>query len=644
MSDNKTNSSSGGKPIQGLDLGKEASRLLEEQQKASAASVNNLVSVHKEDDGKTYWLGIEVSPEMAPLLATVTSGIQPFISGALGKKSYDLGENLFTKFNHEFKFTENPLASHKFGLGMAAAAVGTLIAIQPTMEVVQAIKKKNEQKQAILENLAPIVDSNKDGYKNNEVIKTALEKTHKTMVQGFKHAAGELPAVIANGYFAVHDHKALAIEKTLKAEAALPKDTSKDALIKFTQAKLEEERDLALVKKDFVRLNKGKKTPDGKKEEKDWENYFDKIQNERKETEKQKEIHGSKNDGEAKIAGVDINVKQFVGTGAALVSAFVKQGISKNNKDEKKKPCAYELIMQLQGKFGNGDIRKGTDLSKQVMEAFQQNELDRGRPKFGEVLVEKLEPLTKRIAEVISNGELEPLSLVNFVGDGRVSNKRHFVSLDDLEKLIDDQRKFFGSNEKKPLDELLANFADPKLLMAGIKSTLQSLQGMERAMFAALLPKSALQASGLSDEEILPLLTQGHDGIYEVVKNQAQILAQKTDEELKEQEFSEKQIKSIKSLNELISKGAEKEKDVKAAIEGSDSKATDAVRAELLKGMIATTDKAGYWTAKFAERPTKKPADIIKDREGEQDMPKAEVIAHQAAQNHNHSGHHQRAN
>ena len=97
-------------------------------------------------------------------------------------------------------------------------------------------------------------------------------------------------------------------------------------------------------------------------------------------------------------------------------------------------------------------------------------------------------------------------------------------------------------------------------------------------------------------------------------------------------------------MNELISKGAEKEKDVKAAIEGSDSKATDAVRAELLKGMIATTDKAGYWTAKFAERPTKKPADIIKDREGEQDMPKAEVIAHQAAQNHNHSGHHQRAN
>jgi hypothetical protein len=206
----------------------------------------------------------------------------------------------------------------------------------------------------------------------------------------------------------------------------------------------------------------------------------------------------------------------------------------------------------------------GSNITSQIVEIFQQNEKDRGRSGVGAALLEKLQPLAERIGEVIANRELDPLALVNLVGEGKIVNKRRFVKTEQLEELIDSQRKIFGSHEKTPMDEFLADFQSPKLIMQAIKENLKTLEGKDKAVFASMLSDDVLLSAGIKKKEILPLRAQAHDLMCDFVKSSTVELAKKTPEELKAKGLSEKQIESVNNLNELIVSG--NDKDAKSSI------------------------------------------------------------------------------
>ena len=120
-----------------------------------------------------------------------------------------------------------------------------------------------------------------------------------------------------------------------------------------------------------------------------------------------------------------------------------------------------------------------------------------------------------RIAEVIGNQELDPLVLVNLVGEGKVVNSRRFVKDEQLEDILDKQRKIFSQHEKTPLDEFLADFQNPTIVLAAIKQNIQTLTGKEKALFASLFSDDVLLHCGVNKRDIQPLRAQGRLGWLE---------------------------------------------------------------------------------------------------------------------------------
>jgi hypothetical protein len=203
---------------------------------------------------------------------------------------------------------------------------------------------------------------------------------------------------------------------------------------------------------------------------------------------------------------------------------------------------------------------------------------------------------------------------VNLVGDGKVVNKRRFISAEQVEELIDSQRKVFGSHDNKtPVDEFLADFQNPKMIMQAIKENLKTLEGNEKAVFASMLPDDVLLGSGVKKKEIKELRGRGQDFMCDFVKSSAVELAQKKPEELKAGGLSEKQIEAVNNLNELMASGDDKA--VKSAICSQGNYVVNAVRNAKLAEQIALGGKDGkmLWSTKVQPKPNsvvEKPAEV----------------------------------
>ncbi len=255
--------------------------------------------------------------------------------------------------------------------------------------------------------------------------------------------------------------------------------------------------------------------------------------------------------------------------------------------------------MELQDKINSGAVSGRSDITDDIIAIFNQNEIDRGRSGIGVAMLEKLRPLAERIGEVVAHGELDPLALVNFVGEGKVINKRRFVKEEQLEKIIDEQRAVFGSHEKTPLDEFLADFQNPTMILQAVKDNLHSLEGREKAVFASLFSDDVLLASGIAKKEIAQLRKDGHDQMFEFIKSSTLELAKKDSEELKSYGLSDKQIEAVTALNELLISGNEKE--VKSTVDRG-GEAISAIRMARLEEQAKNGAGAKYWADKIRKK------------------------------------------
>ncbi|MEQ1705598.1 MAG: hypothetical protein ABL867_06440 [Rickettsiales bacterium] len=503
-----------------------------EQTKAN--SINTIASLGslQQKDGKRYWLGMEVPDDLAPSLELFTSGLPSFIANKLNSGVYENAIKFHAKLSKEFNKGWNQNSAHKFALGSAAAVTAIMIGTQPGMTVLQAAKDRNAERSETLKNLKDIIDADKH-YKDNEVVKTALEHGHKIMTSGLKDAASQLPTVIVNSYFAFKNHKAL----NKSALGAL----EKGGIENFDSSSLDS-------------------------------------------------------------FNVDDNTQKFIGGGAVIGNALLKRSLSKDSYEELNKPNSYKMIMELKKNIDAGYGGR-SDISAQVMEIFQQNEVDRGRIKFGDKFIPKLAPITERIAEVIASGELDPISLVNLVGKGNVikkdgSGNRRFITTEQLELIIDDQINNFGAREKKTLEDLLSNHNNPNKVMQAIKDNLQNLKGDERAVFATLFSDDVLLKSGVKKKELASIRTHGHNIFCEFIKAKAVEIAQESPEELKAKNLSKKEIEAVKGFSDLVAAGDKKA--IASAIRSTDEDGTN-----LVKSAVATiglnSDKPNFWQNAIGE-------------------------------------------
>ncbi len=523
---------------------------------AKENSINMLASlgtVHQDKNGEYSWMGIKLDRDIAFLLQQTTSGLPTLIGEKLGNGVYENASKVYTSLSKQLgKAEPNKLQSHKFGLASSAAATALLIGLQPIVTVTQSFKDRNNKRSAIRKDIQSVIEID-NHYKDNEVVKTALERTQKIVSAGFKNAAGQLPTVLTNGYFAWGNHKVLAKDR-LDIVNGVPLNASSP-----------------------------------------------------------------------RSFNVDEKTQQFMGIGALAGNIILQRKIFKDSDEDLSKPIAYNLIMDLKRNIDAGNVYKGTDISQQIIEIFQQNEVDRGRVAVGPALMDKLSPLAKRIGEIISNRELDPISLLDFVGKGNVIKKdtngnRRFITTEQLEAVIEEERKKFGNREKAPMEELLANFTNPKIVMQSIKDNLKTLEGDDKAIFAALFSDEVLLKSGVKKKELPEIRTRNCDITCEFIKSIAVEMAQKSPEELKAKNISEEEIVAVKKFNDLVNSGDKKTID--SAVRSTDEDGTNQIRKAVLsyglndKNPNFWRDAIGKTKEQHKKEATTSMTEAIKDKSG----------------------------
>lgn len=576
----------------GAQAEEQAKHKLEQTQENSIKTLEGLSKV-QEKNGKNFWLGMEVPAELAGTLEYVTSIAPTIVSDFLRDGVYKNSSYIFQKLS------SNPEFGHKAGLAATATMSGLLIGLQPISTAVRGVRERVKERKDIRTAMSAVIDSDPDGYKNNEVIKTAMERANKVMVTGFKQAAAEFPTVLVNGLYAIGSHKELAAKKTgdfLKKQKVADVSASDGA----SAAKVHMAQTDELKKKRSEFFAEYKAAGKESEADKAWETHELKKKQEDEHRQRNYRDHHDERNSNNNPSNPNDMKKLLALNVAGGANVFIKQLVNKSAK-EGDKPCAYQLILSLQEKINNGNISKGSNITDQIVEIFQQNEKDRGRSGVGPALMEKLEPLAERIGEVVASGELDPLALVSFVGDGKVVNKRRFIKTEQLEELIDNQRKLFGSHEKTPLDEMLADFQSPKMIMAAIVEALQTLKGRDKAIFASFFSDEVLLHAGVKKKEIPALRIEGNDGFLEVVKTKTMEFAKNPPEELKKLGRSETEIEGIMSLNALIVAGNEKE--VKSVIGRGDGVVAAVRNAMLQKQVESKEDGKTYWTKIIKQKP-----------------------------------------
>ncbi|MEQ1790561.1 MAG: hypothetical protein ABL857_08965, partial [Rickettsiales bacterium] len=541
MAENYTNAGNG----QGMDMTALAAQAQGNFAQAQNDALNKVASIStvQNKDGKSYWMGVELSPEMALIATQLTSGIAPLFKDAINGGVYKHVSKAYNAIYKQATGVENKLGGHKAGLRGAGIVMGTVIGLQPIIGVVQSVKNKSAARREIRSNLENIIETNKD-YENNEVIKTVMERTNKIMVAGFKEAAAQLPMVVSSGYFAIGNHKAMVKKENDKFEGKIIAEKMHSNPNSTRETLDREQEQYEELRKFAESKNIREDSP-----------HFNHLLNKMHETGKHAHNLSEQNVNEHQV---DEKTQNFINTGALLGNIFMQRAVSKENKAELNKPTAYHLIMNLQAAINNGEVSEGSNISSYIVDIFQQNEIDRGRSKIGESLLNKFQPLAETIGKEISERKLDVLALVNLVGEGKVLNKRRFIDEEHLENLIDIQKKTFGARETTPLDDMLADYQKPDAILKAVKENLKNLKGDEKALFASLFSDDVLERSGIDKKERMPLRERGYELTRNFVINKAMELSEKSPEELTKMGLSSTQIEGINNLNELLLQGKEK--------------------------------------------------------------------------------------
>lgn len=179
-------------------------------------------------------------------------------------------------------------------------------------------------------------------------------------------------------------------------------------------------------------------------------------------------------------------------------------------------------------------------------------------PEYNEIrkaLKADLEALAKPIAEAIAKGDLAPLTLVRWIGEGAIvkDNGRKLAKVGEVEKLL-------GTAEKRPKPPVSIDpkeyYMDAAFNQRDLQKALGTLKGEERSTFAAMFPDSVLTQAGMKDEEI-KAIRQATLNTYEKMLAEAIAgLAMKSDEALEKDGLAKEEIKQLREAHEAMkSKG-----------------------------------------------------------------------------------------
>ncbi len=561
------------------DMRQEYERLL------SGKGLTKSLEITTDKDGKAKWMFMTLPADVAGLLEYGLNVMKPW----LNQKGIDF---LYKKTESAWKsYSKSDVAAHKAGLNAAKIFTAVLVGSEPVNDLVRIHSDYRSDRRDLFKSIAPALDASDGRKKNNEVIKKSLDRVHGHAMTNLKKFAADLPTLALISTYAVLDYGALRDRKTAEFKrrelASKPESQTFSELDKLATQRQEF---LDTQEHKFFEEYRNKKNPRTGKNYEDaeiegkWntkkEEYIagfrakDKIRN----SIPQEHTHNKSSDRDTTM------LPAMIGVGG--LSQILKSRL--DNADRERPKIALDLIMDLQKDMDQG--HHVNNLNNRITEIFQQNERDHGRDVIGPKLLPQLEPAIGAIADVINDGRLNPLALINLVGEGgiivRHDGMRSFATAQQADELINKQLKILSSRELMKAEEFFANFADPQLVEQTLKTNLSSMQGVEKAMFASLFPEDILLRAGLKKREIVDLHKEAHEHMYGFVAASVIALAKKDPEYLINAGITENDIDKLKDFSkQLESEGLDAAKSV---VDGKDKTIIDIVRTAGLNEQIST--------------------------------------------------------
>ena len=186
-----------------------------------------------------------------------------------------------------------------------------------------------------------------------------------------------------------------------------------------------------------------------------------------------------------------------------------------------------------------------------LLHARDMEHLDPNYTHLRSALKPEVQETSKMIAEAIRAGELPAMGLVRLIGEGHIiKNQGKGVAHPDavrvaIEKLSRNAANYAVTDTKE-------YYGDATFTKKDVKAALQSLEGEERLMFAAMLPDAVLKEAGVPTEEIKVIrekTSQWYEGkLSELVVG----LASADDKILAEQGMAKAEMKSLRNVAQAI--------------------------------------------------------------------------------------------
>lgn len=150
------------------------------------------------------------------------------------------------------------------------------------------------------------------------------------------------------------------------------------------------------------------------------------------------------------------------------------------------------------------------------------------------------------------------------------------------------------------MEEFMAKFANPAQVQQTLKDNLDSMQGVERALFASMFPDDILLQVGMKKKDILEVRKKSHEFSTDFVAANVVHLSKKSPADLKKMGVADNEIDTINSMAERIEKGDVES--LKLAITGHNKELIDAVRtAGLLEQIGDHTEGKKFWAERVKE-------------------------------------------
>ncbi len=565
-----------------IDKLRVSERQLDNSMRDAASTV---ASTTKDKDGQERFWGFKVSKTAAFAINSLYDNVVLPFTREGSKQIY----------NGVYQIAQRSGASLEHAHGWAATAAlvgkGALIAAKVGAETFSINKEYLTDRSELHEKITNAIAGTPADFSQNEIIQTAYDKIHgnwsrdmvrklpdiaKTAIQvGMAYSEHQADMAKKPAAMRIANEAAKTAPETTPGTPAAPRvDTEKEALrqrIKDLQAEGADPEFIKMEVEDFKR-NRGDIDP------KD----------------------------EVKQLGIFTpNLSGTLGFSTELLKVGVDEYTA--GKSNTHKETAWDNIQLLktfmdEQPAGQDPKRmriNGMSLDKFLIEkVFQQNEVDRGRGRMGEALIEQLKPSVDKIAAQLANTMLDTGALVYLVGEHKIIKHegaaRIFVSQENVEETLDSLHGI-KSKEHVNKDEFFSNYSDPVVAREVVKKTALSLEGTAKAVFVAAFPDEIIAEAGFSKEAILALRKEAHDSIFDVTVLKTLELAKDSPEKLKEFGLNKAEIAAVQQLAQDIMRGNEGA--IETAVFGADRTVISAIRTAALHEQVATNDTTGkVWT------------------------------------------------